>query len=127
MKYLLDTNALLWSMEKSSLLAEKARKAIINPNNDIYLSIASLWEIAIKLSIGKLALTQTLDDIIDETDEQDYAILPISLAAVRLVRTLPYHHRDPFDRVITAQALADDLSVVTSDEKFDSYGVKRCW
>lgn len=125
MKYLLDTNALLWAMEKNPTLTEKASSAI--SNNDIYVSIASLWEIAIKISIGKLDLTQTLDDIIEEMVVQDYRILPISVEAVRLVRTLPYHHRDPFDRVIIAQGLADSLRIITSDEKFDDYGVERYW
>jgi PIN domain nuclease of toxin-antitoxin system len=127
MKYLLDTNALLWAMEKNPTLTKKASSAIADSNNDIYVSIVSLWEIAIKLSIGKLDLTQTLDDIIEEMTVQDYKILPISVEAVRLVRMLPYHHRDPFDRAIIAQGLTDNLQIITSDEKFDDYGVERHW
>lgn len=127
MKYLLDTNALLWAMEKSPALSEKASSTIADGGNDIYVSIVSLWEIAIKLSIGKLDLTQTLDDIIEEMAVQDYKILPISIEAVRLVRTLPYHHRDPFDRAIIAQGRTDDLRIITSDEKFDDYDVERTW
>jgi PIN domain nuclease of toxin-antitoxin system len=127
MNYLLDTNALLWAMEKNPLLKQKAQKTITDPSNDIYVSIASLWEIAIKLSIGKLDLTQTLDDIIKELSKQNYLILPISIEAIKIIRTLPFHHRDPFDRVIIAQALADDLHIITSDKKFDDYSVKRHW
>lgn len=114
-------------MEKNPTLTKKASSAIADSSNDIYISIVSLWEIAIKLSIGKLDLTQTLDDIIKEMTVQDYKILPISVEAVRLVRMLPYHHRDPFDRAIIAQGLTDNLQIITSDEKFDDYGVERHW
>nr|WKN34361.1 type II toxin-antitoxin system VapC family toxin [Tunicatimonas sp. TK19036] len=127
MKYLLDTNALLWAMENDGHLTEKAREAIINGDNDIYVSIASLWEIAIKLSINKLDLTKTIDEIIQEMEHQGMFILQISLNAIRNVRNMPFHHRDPFDRLIIAQAQADDLIVITKDEIFEEYQVKLHW
>ena len=127
MNYLLDTNALLWAMENNPLLKKKAKNAIADRQHGVYVSIASLWEISIKLSIGKLDLNQTLDDIIEEMAKQSYSVLPISIEAIRIIRTLPYYHRDPFDRVIIAQALADDLPIITSDVKFDEYGINRYW
>lgn len=127
MTYLLDTNALLWAMENKDLLTEKAREAIIDGENDVYVSIASLWEISIKLSINKLDLTKTLDEIIQEMDRQGMFVLPISLSAIRKVRNMPFHHRDPFDRLIIAQAQADDFTVITKDETFEKYKVKLLW
>jgi PIN domain nuclease of toxin-antitoxin system len=124
MKYLLDTNALLWALENNPLLTKKAKNTIVNDRNDIYVSIVSLWEIAIKLSIGKLELTKTLDEIIDEMSMQFLHILPISVDAVRKIQTLPFHHRDPFDRIIIAQAQADDLIIITKDQQFDYYDIK---
>lgn len=127
MIYLLDTNALLWAMENKDLLPEPAREAIIDGENDVYVSIASLWEISIKLSINKLDLTKTLDEIIQEMDRQGMFVLPVSLGAIRKVRNMPFHHRDPFDRLIIAQAQADDLTVITKDETFEEYEVKLLW
>jgi len=127
MTYLIDTNVLLWSLENSPKLSKKAREAITNSENEIYVSIASIWEIAIKLSIGKLDLAFTLDDIIEEIDYLGFIILPISLDALREVRTMPFHHKDPFDRLIIGQAQVGKIVVISSDQKFMSYNIKIIW
>ncbi|MEM9830957.1 MAG: type II toxin-antitoxin system VapC family toxin [Bacteroidota bacterium] len=127
MNYLLDTNALLWAMEKSPALTKKAQEVIVDLNNSIYVSIVSLWEIAIKLSIGKLELTKSMDDLIEGIDIQGYTLLPISVDTVKIIENLPFHHRDPFDRLLIAQAKVDDLTIITSDDKFEGYDIKRYW
>ncbi|WPP52962.1 type II toxin-antitoxin system VapC family toxin [Catalinimonas niigatensis] len=127
MKYLLDTNALLWVLENNHLLTKKAKNAIVNDRNDIYVSIVSLWEIAIKLSIRKLELTKTLNEIIEEMSRQFLHVLPISVDAIRKIQMLPFHHRDPFDRIIIAQAQADNLIIITKDQQFDHYDIKILW
>lgn len=124
MNYLLDTNILLWVFENHPKLSKSSHKILQDPANTFYVSIVSLWEIAIKLSIGKLSLGQSLDDIINKLDQQNVIILPISIKAVKSVKDLPYHHRDPFDRILVAQAQVDDLIVMTNDKKFEEYGVK---
>ena len=127
MSYLLDTNVLLWVMENNPLLTQKAKDIIVNRENDIYVSIACFWEISIKLSIGKLDLTRSLDEIIRAIEPLGFTLLPISLDAVRLIRNMPFHHRDPFDRLIIAQAQALDITIITKDRKFESYNVKVLW
>ncbi|MEM6842852.1 MAG: type II toxin-antitoxin system VapC family toxin [Bacteroidota bacterium] len=106
---------------------KKAQEVIVDLNNSIYVSIVSLWEIAIKLSIGKLELTKSIDDLIEGIDIQGYTLLPISVDTVKIIENLPFHHRDPFDRLLIAQAKVDDLTIITSDDKFEGYDIKRYW
>ena len=127
MTYLIDTSVLLWALEDNSELSPKAKSVIINRGNDIYVSIASLWEIAIKMSIGKLTLSRTLDEIIDEMDFLGFTLKPASVDAIRIIRNMPFHHRDPFDRLILAQAQAEGITVIAKDHKFKLYGVDLLW
>jgi PIN domain nuclease of toxin-antitoxin system len=127
-KLLLDTHAFLWWVEGTPGLGRRARAAVANPDNEVFFSIASCWELAIKLSLGKLRLTQRLDRFIPEQlTINGFSLLPVELRHVLGVAELPFHHRDPFDRLLAAQALEDQLAVVSSDRVLRRYGVTVIW
>ncbi|MCY4424378.1 MAG: type II toxin-antitoxin system VapC family toxin [Acidimicrobiaceae bacterium] len=117
MNLLLDTCTLLWWVNGSPVSAE-ATEAISDPDNVVWVSAASAWEISIKQAIGKLTVRGDFDAAVDEDFEQ----LPISLAHARLAGQLPRHHRDPFDRMLVAQAQLHDFLLVTRDAKIREYG-----
>jgi PIN domain nuclease of toxin-antitoxin system len=123
MRFLLDTHTLLWFIDGDEKLSSKARSHIENPENDICVSIASFYEIAIKLKTGKLSLSKSLDGIWQDTISQKISILPISKKYLLQYDQVPLlaEHRDPFDRLIIASAIAEDLTVITKDEKFANY------
>jgi len=128
MRLLLDTNSFLWFIGGSDRLSVNARDLIVDLNNQLVLSSASLWEIAIKVSLGKLELLLPYNKLIPEQlEENDINVLPIELSHLNKVIELPFHHRDPFDRLIIAQALTEDLPVVSSDAVFSQYVVKVIW
>jgi PIN domain nuclease of toxin-antitoxin system len=127
MKLLLDTHAFLWFIDDSPRLSAQA-KASLESDAELLISTASLWEIAIKNSIGKLTLAQPYETFIPQQLEQNnIEILPINLAHISVVCTLPFHHRDPFDRLLLAQALVEQLPIVSADTVFDMYAVERLW
>lgn len=127
MKLLLDTHAFLWFIEDSSQLSADA-KNLLESDVDLLISAASLWEIAVKISIGKLTLTQPFDVFIpDQLTKNAIDLLPIGIPHLALVSTLPLHHRDPFDRLLVAQAIIEQISIMSIDGKFDTYGVQRIW
>lgn len=128
MRVLLDTHTFLWAVNDSPQLSDRARTIVEDPNNKLRLSIASLWEIAIKLSTGKLKLALPfLELATQKTVQHGVMLLPITPAHLDLVTTLPFHHRDPFDRLIAAQCLAEGVPVLSRDDAFDGYGVARLW
>jgi PIN domain nuclease of toxin-antitoxin system len=128
MNLLLDTQALLWFVLDDSQLSETARESIIAADGIVYVSPASLWEVAIKISLGKYALPMPIAAFWDDQLlANDFTLLPISVAHTARVAELPYHHRDPFDRLIIAQSLVEMIPVVSSDELFADYGVERIW
>jgi PIN domain nuclease of toxin-antitoxin system len=128
MKLLLDTHAFLWFVMGSANLSVNARAVIENPANENLLSVASLWEMAIKVSLGKLTLSAPFDDLIPEQLKLNgIGLLNIGIDHVSLVATLPFHHRDPFDRLLIAQSIADKIPVVSIDAAFDAYGITRLW
>ena len=124
MKLLLDTHALLWSATDPARLAPEARSAIEEGTHDVLVSIVSAWEIAIKQSLGKLDLARPaerwLPDVLRRTG---FEVAELSLPAALRVRSLAWHHRDPFDRLLIAQALEQGYTIVTRDAVFDAYGV----
>ncbi|HAJ61322.1 MAG TPA: PIN domain nuclease [Cyanobacteria bacterium UBA8543] len=127
MKLLLDTHTFLWFINDSPQLSTDA-KNLLESEVDLWLSVVSLWEIAIKTSLGKLTLPDTYDKFIpQQLTLNDIEILPISMAHLALVATLPFHHRDPFDRLLVAQAIVEKVSIVSIDVVFDSYTVNRIW
>lgn len=126
MAYLLDTHTLLWFLQDDSQLSNKSRELI--EISDVFVSIASLWGIAIKHSLGKLQLPKPFDDIFPEQliiNEID--ILSIDINHIKIVNQLKFIHRDPFDRVIIAQALNNNLILISKDTKFADYGVNLLW
>ena len=127
-RYLLDTHTLLWFITEDEDLSDRARQLILDSNNEIFLSIASLWEIAIKVNIGKLVLDKPFNQLFpDELDSHGIEILNITINSLIHLTTLPFHHRDPFDRLIIAQALDEGISVISVDSALDPYGVNREW
>ncbi len=128
MKLLLDTHAFLWWVEGTPALGRRARAEVSNPDNEVFVSIASCWELAIKLSLGKLRLTQGLERFIPEQlTRNGFGLLGMEFRHVARVADLPFHHRDPFDRVLVAQALQDELAIVSADRMFRKYGVTVVW
>ena len=126
MAVLLDTQAFLWWVADDPRLSKHAARAIAA--TECLLSVASCWEMAIKASLGKLTLPGAVDRFVQEQLEVNgFNLIAISLEHVSGVAGLPFHHRDPFDRLLAAQALAEELSVVSADPVFRRYGVTRVW
>lgn len=128
MKLLLDTHAFLWFIMDDPALSSEAKRLIEEPENDIILSVASLWEMAIKVSLGKLTISQPFEPFItSQLTANAITLLNISTSHAAVVATLPFHHRDPFDRLLIAQAMVEQLPIVSTDPEFDSYRIKRLW
>lgn len=128
MDLLLDTHALLWFAEGNERLSREARRAIEATGGQRLLSVASAWEIAIKVSLGKLTLDRPVGALVPELlADLAIALLAVEIGDVAAVSELPFHHRDPFDRMLAAQALQRGLSIVSADVTFDAYGVPRIW
>lgn len=127
MKLLIDTHTFLWFVNDDPRLSTSAL-ALLESDDSVLLSIASVWEIAIKVSIGKLTLPQPFEHFIQEQlAVNDIALLPIRLSDCNQVLELPFHHRDPFDRMIIAQSLVENIPMISADSIFDSYGINRLW
>lgn len=128
MKILLDTHAFLWFIEDSPKLSTEARSAIEDGFNEPLLSVASLWEMAIKVSVGRLDLKKPFETFVpDQLELNGFDQLAISFQHIAVVAKLPFHHRDPFDRLLVAQALVEGIPLVSADDLLDAYGVIRLW
>jgi len=128
MKLLLDTHTFLWFIAGSSSISKTARNLIEDSTNDKFVSIASIWETAIKVSIGKMPLTASFDDLFPrQLKINGFELLPIEIVHTSVISSLPFHHRDPFDRLLVAQAIDNAMTLVSLDEIFDDYGVARLW
>ena len=123
MKILLDTHALLWFIEGDSQLSQNAKKLIEDPKNEVYVSHISFFEISIKLKIGKLQLLKSLRGIYDDALNAGIELLDLEFEHIENYQSVPLiaDHRDPFDRVLIATALHENLSIITIDEKFENY------
>lgn len=124
---LLDTQAFIWFVENDKQLSEGIKLELEDLNNQIVISIASLWEMTIKMSLGKLQLTCDMINMIDKIHNNGFEILPILTEHLIKLGTLEYLHRDPFDRIIIAQGLCENIPIVSSDKVFDQYGINRRW
>ena len=124
MQLMIDTHILIWFLEGNNLLSKPHHQTIANSNNNVFVSIASLWEMAIKISIGKLTLAKPLADVIKQITTENIEILAISPEHTLQVSTLSFHHRDPFDRIIIAQSQVENLPIMTNDSEFENYAVK---
>jgi PIN domain nuclease of toxin-antitoxin system len=127
MNYLLDTQSLIWALEENPRLSTKAKMLMEDGNNVLLVSIASLWEIAIKVNLGKIELTWPLEEIILKLPEADISILTIEPQHVLIVESLTLVHRDPFDRIIISQAIAEKIEIISSDDIFKLYPVIVHW
>lgn len=128
MALLLDTHAFLWLLEGNPNLSAAALAALVDPANDVFLSVASVWEIAIKVSNQKMTLKEPLDVLLSKWAVAfDIELLPITEKHALEVLTLPHHHRDPFDRIMIAQAMTEAMTIVTADTRFAAYGVPVIW
>ena len=128
MKCLIDTHTLLWYTLNESPLSSTAHQLIINQNNEILISPASYWEIAIKISIGKLILHQPYQDFIDVClNQYQFNILAITPEHTGALINLPFYHKDPFDRLLVAQAIVENIPIISVDTVLDRYGVQRFW
>ncbi|MBE9141714.1 type II toxin-antitoxin system VapC family toxin [Planktothrix mougeotii] len=127
MKYLLDTHTFLWFVNDSEEISE-ALFNLLESDVDLLLSIASLWEIAIKVNIGKLSLPKQYAEFMTEQIRvNDIEIVPVSLENLNHLSTLPLHHKDPFDRLIIAQGLTENLTIISKDSAFNFYEIKIIW
>lgn len=128
MKLLLDTQAFLWFITDNPRLSATVSSAIEDPANTIHVSLASAWEIAIKTSLGKLIVAEPISVLLPrELNRNGFHSLPIELAHIIAIADLPFHHRDPFDRLLIAQAMVEQLTVASSDAAFDPYPISRLW
>lgn len=125
---LLDTHAFLWFILNDTQLSTAARAAISDPNNEVFVSPATFREVAIKVSIGKYTVPGPLEDFFQRAiKDNDIEVLPIEARHAAQVAALPFHHKDPFDRMLIAQALVEGLTLVSNEAAFAAYGVKRLW
>ncbi len=128
MRLLADTHALLWFLQNDARLSRPAARAMESADHTLHVSAASVWEIAIKASLGKLIVPYTLDEDLPRIlRDNDITPLPVTLTHAAHVQGLPFLHHDPFDRLLVAQALAERLDIVTSDPVFAKYGLTVVW
>lgn len=128
MRYLLDTHTLLWALLEDELISRRGRKLILSPANELLVSAASAWEIATKFRIGKLPHAQVLaGTFIPTVTAAGYLLLPITVEHALRAGSLPSDHRDPFDRMLAAQSIHEDIPLLSNDEQLDVFGVRRIW
>jgi len=128
MNLLLDSHTFVWTHEEPRKLSQNAAAAIKNSGNNLFLSAASVWELQIKIQIGKFKFKDSLEDIVAEQQLiNGLQILPINLAHALYLKNLPLHHKDPFDRLLIAQAFVENLTLVSADPKFSAYQVNLLW
>ena len=127
MRLLVDTHAFLWFVSGDSKLSRTARRALEAPNVQLHLSAASVWEIAIKSSLGRVTLPAPVTQYVADKAQTGLHLLPVEWAHAAAVEHLPFHHRDPIDRLLVAQAQAERLPVVTRDRIFRQYGITVIW
>ncbi len=123
MKILIDTHTLLWFVSGDTRMSLKSRNLIESRETESFISIASYWEISIKMSLGKLQLDMTLDTFIQRRLKEGFQSLPIGHNHITTLTTLPFHHRDPFDRLIISQAMVENMAICTNDGYFSRYPV----
>ena len=126
-RYLLDTHIVMWFLNGDKSISKTTKETILNLSNIKYISIASAWEIAIKLSIGKLNIVKSTEEFLYDAEENGFIIIPIPRASLTVLETLPMIHRDPFDRLLIATALTEQMTLITDDENIQKYEVPQIW
>ncbi len=127
MNYLLDTHILIWFLNGDKDLSSNARKAIESSEAINFVSIVSLWEIAIKISLNRLDLKSPFEKIGVEISNNNFQMLPITFQDTLILSSLPFHHSDPFDRLLIAQSINNKFTVISKDQYFTSYKIKVLW
>jgi PIN domain nuclease of toxin-antitoxin system len=128
MRLLVDSHAMLWFVQANANLSAAASAALADPSNELLFSAGSIWEIAIKVGLGKLTLAKPFPVFMCHAiSSNNLVVLPIELAHMTALIGLPLHHRDPFDRLLVAQAIVEQTSIVSVDSAFDAYPVTRLW
>ena len=128
MKVLIDTHVFIWWTTEPARLSSSVYTLLTDPSSEPMLSMVSIWEMQIKISLGKLALKSPLPKLVeDEVERNQFQLMSIELPHIYAVASLPLYHRDPFDRLLIAQASVEKLSILSIDEVFDAYGVNRLW
>jgi PIN domain nuclease of toxin-antitoxin system len=128
MRVLIDSHALIWYVDQDKLLSIASHAAISDPANDLLLSAGSIWEIGIKIGLGKLLLTQPFKVWMNQAiSDLHVTVLPLTVEYVDVQSNLPKHHGDPFDRLIVAQAIVEQVSIISADVNLDAYGISRIW
>jgi PIN domain nuclease of toxin-antitoxin system len=127
MRVLIDTHALLWYLQGDANLSNLALTTIEDKDNDVFVSIVSLWEIAVKSGLGKLELQHPFENLEADLQKLDIKILPIAFADLDIYRSLPLHHRDPFDRISIAQSIGNSLTMITRDPLIKPYSIRLMW
>ncbi len=128
MKVLLDTHAFLWLITGDDRLSENARQTFLNTENNLFFSAASLWEICIKKSLGKISLKDGwFQTIQEEMEINTIQWLPIEMTHCAEVTELPFHHRDPFDRMLIAQAIVEEMKLISRDSPLSNYAIELIW
>jgi PIN domain nuclease of toxin-antitoxin system len=128
MRLLLDTHTLIWAVDQPAKLSPGATTALQDPANELLLSAATIWEIAIKVAVKKLNLSGPYRPWCEKAiGDLKLSVLPITVESVDIQAGLPMHHRDPFDRMLAAHGLVERVPLVSADSQFDTYGITRLW
>lgn len=128
MRVLLDTHAMYWYIDGDPQLSTTARTSIQDASNEVLVSPASFWEIAIKVSLGKWQLNRSFEEFVDiGLNQYGFQLLPILPSHTAKIITLPFHHKDPFDRLLIAQAMVEGVFIISNDPALDAYGITRLW
>jgi len=128
MEYILDTHILLWIVDDNPKLSKNVKSIYLNPSNDMYISLASIWELVIKISLQKLIIEDTIENFIKtHIKGNNITILDITLNHIIGLENLPYYHRDPFNRLIISQSILEKIPIISNDKSFDKYPIKRVW
>ncbi len=127
MQLLIDTQAILWFQGSDAKLSDKARDLIINKDNTCFISIASLWEIAIKVNLNKLSIGMPFGNFFDYLISNDFEILNLEFYHLKTLSSLGNYHKDPFDRLLIAQAIVEGMTIISADKQFNAYTVNVVW
>lgn len=127
MRFLIDTHIFIWFINGDNQLPSPVLSQIENPQNTCMISIASIWEMGIKYGMGRLELNNDFSAINRFLYDNSIQILPVNFEHIQKLTELPFHHRDPFDRVIIAQAISEQMSIITKDELFSHYSINILW
>jgi PIN domain nuclease of toxin-antitoxin system len=128
MRILIDTHVFIWWTSDFQKLSVTVYNLLTNPKTQVILSVVSIWEMQIKLSLGKLHLKTALPELVeDEVKQNRIELLPLDLSHIYALSNLPNYHRDPFDRLLIAQAKSEELVIISIDEKFDGYDIEKLW